>query len=91
MRRLWQQLQKWFPDYGNLLYVEPQLIIFGNWDDDKLGTTPINHMILLFKRYIYFRKNGQNDSDPHSLTAFIKTIEQHRAEERDKLNFHCRT
>ena len=28
-RRLWQQLQKWFPDYGNLPHLEPQLIILG--------------------------------------------------------------
>ena len=43
-RRLWQHLQKWFPDYGNLPYLQPQLIILGIWDDDKPDNILINHM-----------------------------------------------
>ena len=84
-RGLWQQLQKWFPDYGNLPRLEPQLTILGIWDDDKPDNILINHMILLFKRYIYLKKEDQNGLSLQGLTAFFKMIEiteRRRAQER---------
>ena len=70
-RRLWHQLQKWFPDYGNLPHLEPQMIILSIWDDDKPDKILINHMISLFKRYIYLKKEDQNGPSLRSLTAFF--------------------
>ena len=92
-RRLWHQLQKWFPDYSNLPHLEPQMIILGIWNDDKPDKILINHMILLFKRYIYLKKEDQNGLSLRGLTAFFKMIEiieRRIAQERDKLNFHYR-
>ena len=71
MRRLWHQLQKWFPDYDNLPHLEPQIIVLGIWDDNKLDKILINHMILLFKRYIYLKKEDQNGLSLLGLTAFF--------------------
>ena len=61
-------LQKWFPDYSNLPHLGPQLIILGIWDDNKPDNILINHMILLFKHYIYLKKEDQNGSSLHGLT-----------------------
>ena len=90
-RRLWQQLQKWFPDYGNLPLLEPQLIILGIMDDEKPDNILSSHMILLFKRYIYLKKEDHNSLSLHSLTVFFKMIEiveRRTAQEKDKLDFH---
>ena len=91
-RRLWQQLQKWFPDYRNLPHLEPQLIILGIWNDDRPDNILINHM-MLFKRYDYLMKEDQNGLSLHGLTALFKMIEITEwriAQERDKLDFHYR-
>ena len=74
-RSLWQHVQKWLPDYGKLPHLEPQLIILGIRDDDKPDNILINHMILLFKRYICLKKEDQNGLSLHGLTAFFKMIE----------------
>ena len=90
MRRLWHQLQKWLSDYGNLPHLKPQMIILGIWDDDKPGKVLINHMILLFKRYIYLKKEDQNGLSFHGLTVFFKMIEiieRRIAQERDNSTF----
>ena len=70
-RRLWHQLQKWFPDYGNLPHLEPQMIILGIWDGDKPDKILISHMILLFKCYICLKKEDQNGLSLHGLTALF--------------------
>ena len=70
-----------------------KMIILGIWDDDKPDKILINHMILLFKRYIYLKKEDQNGLSLRGLTAFfimIEIIERRIAQERDKLNFHYR-
>ena len=58
-------------------HLEPQLIILGIWDDDKPVNILINHMILLFKRYIYLKKEDQNGLSLHYLTAFLKNDRDH--------------
>ena len=71
-RRLWHPLQKWFPDYGNLPHLEPQMIILGIWHDDQPDKILINHMILLFKHYVYLKKEDQNGLSLRGITAFLK-------------------
>ena len=73
-RRLWQHLQKWFPDYGNFPHLEPQLIILGTGDDDKPDNILINHMILLFKRYIYLNLRRPKWSNLRGLKRFSKWL-----------------
>ena len=77
-RKLWHELQTWF--------------LLGMWRENNSGYTLINHIILLFKRYIYLSKNHQNSLNLCGFTAFIKnieTIEQHIARNRGKLDYHC--
>ena len=66
-------------------------MILGIWDDDKPNIVLTNHLILLFKRYIYLKNDDQTGLNLHGLTAFFKTtevIEQRIAQTRDKLDFH---
>ena len=90
-RKLWHQLQTWFPGPKKLPDLEPQPILLGMWRESNSDYTLINHIILLFKRYIYLSKNHQNSLHLRGFTAFIKnieTIEQHIARNRGKLDFH---
>ena len=59
-RKLWHQLQTWFPGPKKLPDLEPQPILLGMWRENNSDYTLINHIILLFKRYIYLSKNHQN-------------------------------
>ena len=91
-RKLWHQLQTWFPSLRKLPDSEPQSILLGMWRENNSDYTLINHIILLFKRYIYPSKNHQNSLDSRGFTAFIKnieTLERHIAHNRGKLDFHC--
>ena len=90
-RKLWHQLQTWFPGPKMLPDLELQPILLGMWRESNSDYTLINHVILLFKRYIYLSKNHQNSLHLRGFIAFIKnteTIEQHIARNTGKLNFH---
>ena len=90
-RKLWHQLQTWFPGPKKLPDLEPQPILLGMWRENSSDYTLINHIILLFKRYIYLSKNHQNSLHLRGFIAFIKnieTIEQHIARNRGKLDLH---
>ena len=67
----------------------PQVVIFGVWDEKMQDLTFVNHLILIFKRYIYLkRKYGLNF---YGLKAYIKNIEnieRHIASQRQKLDYH---
>ena len=91
-RKLWHQLQTWFPVPKKLSDLEPQPILLGIWRENNSDYTLINHIILLFKRYIYLTKNHQNSLNLRGFTAFLKnieTIKRHIASNRSKLDFHC--
>ena len=67
----------------------PQVVILGVWDGKIQNLTLVNHLILIFKRYIYLkRKDGLNF---YGLKAYIKSIEnieRHIASQRQKLDYH---
>ena len=86
-KNLWKQLQILMPSIPSL---EPEIVILGLWNRKIPNFILINHIILIFKRYIYIKK------DKHSITingmkAFIKNIEKIErkiASQRGKLDFH---
>ena len=67
----------------------PQVVILGVWDGKIQNLTLVNHLILIFKHYIYLkRKDGLNF---YGLKAYIKSIENiehHIASQRQKLDYH---
>ena len=66
-----------------------QVVILGVWDEKMQNLTLVNHLFLIFKRYIYLkRKDGLNI---YGLKAYIKRIENiecHIASQRQKLDYH---
>ena len=51
----------------------------------------INHIILIFKRYIYLKKQNEIAPSLSGLKAFIKSIEKTErliATQKEKLDFH---
>ena len=90
-RSLWDQLSTWTSSQNVILPPSfvPQVVILGVWDEKMQDLTLVNHVILIFKRYIYLnRKDGLNF---YGLKAYIKSIEnieRHIASQRQKLDYH---
>ena len=55
--------------------IDPQTIIYGAWNLNMPDFILINHMILLFKRYIYLRRQDKHGPNITGLKSFIKNIE----------------
>ena len=90
---LWEQLCAWLSDLDIKLPLplEPQFLILGIWNEKLENSSLVNHLILIFKRYIYLKKNDGNNRNIFSLRAFIKNIESiecHIASQNGKLKYH---
>ena len=71
--------------------IDPQIIIFGAWNLKTPDFILINHMILLFKRYIYLRRQDRRGPNITGLKSFIKnieTVERRIASDKEKLSFY---
>ena len=55
--------------------INPQTIIFGAWNINMADFILINHMILLFKRYIYLRRQDRHGPNIIGLKLFIINVE----------------
>ena len=88
-KKLWKQLQSWLPGLPDLY---PEMIILGQWNEDSSQNIINNHIILIFKRYIYNKKQAYTNSlNIIGLKAYIKSIEKTEkqiAEQKDKLKLH---
>ena len=88
---LWEQLSTWTSSKNIILpsNLVPQVVILRVWDEKMQDLTLVNHLILIFKRYIYLkRKDGLNF---YGLKAYIKSIEnieRHIASQRQKLDYN---
>ena len=88
-KKLWKRLQSWTKDV--LPCLETQMMIVGFWDNKKTEYIIINHIILIFKRYIYLKKQNEIAPSLSGLKAFIKSIEKTErliATQKEKLDFH---
>ena len=58
---LWRQLCAWLANQNVMLpsNLEPQAAILGLWNEPMQDLTHVNHVILMFKRYIYLKKKKQ--------------------------------
>ena len=85
--KLWEQLQTWIPSLPSL---EPEICILGLWNCQSPDFIFINHIILIFKRFIYLKKH-EHHININGLKVFIKNIEkveQKIASQKGKLEFH---
>ena len=58
--------------------INQQTIISGAWNLNTRDFILINHMILLFKRYIYLRRRDRHGPNITDLKLFIKNINKQR-------------
>ena len=90
---LLEQFKLWVSDIFHFgkIDIDPQIIIFGAWNLKTPDFILINHMILLFKRYIYLRRQDRRVPNITGLKSFIKnieTVESRIASDKEKLSFH---
>ena len=90
---LWEQLHSWISGTDICLpeSMDPQKIILGAKNAKTPDFVIINHIILLFKRYIYLKRQDNNCITIFGIKHFIKYIEriEHKiAFNRDKLDTH---
>ena len=68
-------------------------MLLGIWQEWSHDFVLKDHILLMFKRYIYLNKDNKNGLSISGLKAFMKSIEnneQHIAQGRDKLECHCK-
>ena len=74
-RSLWDQLSTWTSSQNIILPLNlvPQVVILGVWDEKMQDLTLVNHLILIFKCYIYLKR--KDDLNFYGWKAYIKSIE----------------
>ena len=92
---LLEQFRLWVSDISlfGKIDIDPQTIIFGAWNLNTPDFILINHMILLFKRYIYLGRHDRHGPNITGLKSFIKnigTVERWIASDKEKLSFTTR-
>ena len=92
-RSLWVQLCLWASNANILLTsdLDPQYCILGMYREKLQDQVIVNHLISLFKRYIYLKKEDKTSPNLTGLKAYIKCIEnleRNIASENKKLDYH---
>ena len=73
VKRIWNQLKSILSNNINFSISTPQSAIFGFWDLDTNENLILNHLLLIFKMYIYnARTRGYLNVSP--LLVYIKSI-----------------
>ena len=89
--RIWKHFKAWTNGYMNLPRMNPENMLLGICQERSHDSVLKNHLLLMFKGYIYLNKDNKNGLSISGLKAFIKSIEnteQYIAQERDKSECH---
>ena len=75
---LLDQFKLWVSDISlfGKIDIDPQTIIFGAWNLKTPDFILINHMISLFKRYIYLRRQDRHGPKSLALSRLSKILKQ---------------
>ena len=90
-QQLWKNLQSWVRGYLILSGLEPSIVILGDWNTKNETNVPVNHLILLFKYFIYKNRTVKHAINVHTLKNHVKRlqkIEQRIARNKDRLEKH---
>ena len=92
-RSLWVQSCLWASNANIWLTsdLDPQYCILGMYRENLQDQVIVNHLILLFKRYVYLKKGDKIAPNLTGLKAYIKYIgnlERNIASESKKLDYH---
>ena len=87
-QQLWKKLQAWVRGYLVLPALEPSIVILGVWNTKNENNVLVNHVVLLFKYFIYKNRTNKHAINIHALKNyinFLKKIEQRIARKKDRL------
>ena len=90
-QKLWKSVQHWCKNHISLPHLTPKLVLLGELDSSNSEFVLKNHLILLFKRFVY--RSRVNTSSFNFLAfkyhiRYVLKIEQKIAREKGKLNVH---
>ena len=88
---LWHALCDTLNPHISLPILRPITAILGEWNKLEENNVLINHILLLFKKFLYHRRNEPNRLHIITLMHYIKSIEkieQKIANEKSKLAIH---
>ena len=90
-QELWNNLRKLLQRYIQLPELTPAVAIIGSWNMEDVNNILCNHIILLFKKFLYANKGSPARLNSVSLKHYIKAverIEQKISYKKDKLKLH---
>ena len=90
-QELWNNLRKLLQRYIQPPELTPAVAIIGSWNMEDVNNVLCNHILLLFKKFLYANKDSPARLNSVSLKYYIKTverIEQKIAYKKDKLKLH---
>ena len=71
--------------------LEPSIVILGVWNIENENNVLLDHVVLLFKYFIYKNRTNKHAINIHALKNYIKflqKIEQRIARKKDRLEKH---
>ena len=71
-QRLWDQLRSWLYEVISFSILEPKTVILGLSSETTSNYILINHIILLFRRFIFLKRKERKHIGFNGLKAFIK-------------------
>ena len=89
-QHLWKKLQAWVRGYLILPASEPSIVILGVSNTKNENNVLVNHVVLLFKYFIYKNRTNKHAINIHALKnyKFLQKIEQRIARKKDRLEKH---
>ena len=90
-QQLWKKLQACVRGYLVLPALEPSIVILGVRNTRNENNVLVNHVVLLFKYFIYKNRTNKHAINIHALRNYIKflqKIEQTIARKKDRLKKH---
>ena len=90
-KSLWHSLQKTFGSLLTRPALDPLISIVGRWDINNPDNVLVNHIVLLFKKFLYQNKSNPQRIHILALKHYIKLverIEQKLAYDAHKLDTH---
>ena len=75
-QQLWKKLQSWMRGYLILPGLEPSMVILGDWNTKNYNNVLVNHLILLFKHFIYKNRTVKHAINIHALKNYVKLVQK---------------
>ena len=90
-QKLWKSLERWLRASVVLPALTAEAAIIGKWDAEHSSSLLVNHVTLLFKRFLYINRTTSAKSNLYSLklySRYIEIIEKRIAKEKGSLECH---